>query len=70
MSQGKLYIVGIGPGDPVHLTPAARAAIEAAGVVAGYTTYLDLIPELLAGKELLATGMREEVAIRLAASDE
>ncbi len=61
MSSGKLYVVGIGPGDPQHLTPAARAAIAAAGVVAGYQTYLDLIPELLAGKELLASGMREEV---------
>jgi adenosylcobyric acid synthase len=62
MPSGKLYVVGIGPGDPAHLTPAARAAIEVAEVVAGYVTYLDLIPQLLAGKELLATGMREEVA--------
>jgi adenosylcobyric acid synthase len=61
MPQGKLYVVGIGPGDPQHLTPAARAAIEAAGVVAGYQTYLDLIPELLGGKALLASGMRQEV---------
>jgi adenosylcobyric acid synthase len=61
MSQGKLYVVGIGPGDLQHLTPAARAAIAAAEVVAGYQTYLDLIPELLAGKELLASGMRQEV---------
>ncbi|TLM67132.1 MAG: cobyric acid synthase [Deltaproteobacteria bacterium] len=61
MPQGKLYVVGIGPGDAAHLTPAARTAIAAASVVAGYRTYLDLIPELLAGKELLASGMREEV---------
>ncbi|MHB8709211.1 MAG: precorrin-3B C(17)-methyltransferase, partial [Desulfuromonadales bacterium] len=61
MPQGKLFVVGIGPGDPVHLTPAARAAIEAAEVVAGYSTYLDLIPELLVGKERLASGMRQEV---------
>ena len=61
MPRGKLYVVGIGPGDPAHLTPAARAAIETAEVVAGYTTYLDLIPELLAGKEILSSGMRQEV---------
>ncbi|NJC87826.1 MAG: cobyric acid synthase [Desulfuromonas sp.] len=59
--SGKLFVVGIGPGDSAHLTPAARAAIEAAEVVAGYQTYLDLIPDLLAGKELLASGMRQEV---------
>ena len=61
MPQGKLFVVGIGPGDPAHLTPAARAAIGAAQVVAGYSTYLELIPDLLVGKELLVSGMRQEV---------
>lgn len=61
MPAGKLFVVGLGPGDLTHLTPAARAAIEAADVVVGYQTYLELIPELLAGKELLASGMRQEV---------
>jgi len=58
---GKLWVVGLGPGDILHLTPAAHAAIEQAEVVAGYTTYLELIPELLTSKELLQTGMRQEV---------
>jgi len=61
-SRGKLYVVGLGPGSAEHLTPAARAALEASAVVAGYTTYLELIPaELLAGKRQLASGMRQEV---------
>jgi adenosylcobyric acid synthase len=59
--NGKLWVVGIGPGDIDHMTPAARRAIETAEVVAGYKTYLDLIPELIAGKELLSSGMRQEV---------
>lgn len=68
---GKLYVVGLGPGDTAHLTPAAAAAIAEAEVVTGYGTYLDLIPELLRGKESFATGMRQEVercreALRLA----
>lgn len=58
---GKLWVVGIGPGDAEHMTPAARTAIESADVVAGYKTYLDLIPELIAGKEQLSSGMRQEV---------
>jgi len=58
---GKLSVVGIGPGGMHHMTPAARAAIESAEVVAGYKTYLDLIPDLIAGKERLASGMRQEV---------
>ncbi len=58
---GKLWVVGLGPGDVLHLTPAARAAIEQAEVIAGYKTYLELIPELIAGKEQLQSGMRQEV---------
>lgn len=60
MMSGQLYIVGLGPGDPAHLTPAARAAIERAEVVTGYKTYLELIPELVAGKQTFSTGMRQE----------
>ena len=59
---GKLYVVGLGPGGEEHLTPAARAALEASDVVAGYKTYLELIPEnLLQHKRLLSSGMRQEV---------
>lgn len=58
---GKLWVVGLGPGDVLHLTPAARAAIEQADCIAGYKTYLELIPELIEGKELLSSGMRQEV---------
>lgn len=54
-------VAGIGPGDKAHLTPAARAALAEAEVVAGYGFYLNLIREQLAGKELIASGMRQEV---------
>jgi len=43
---GKLYLVGIGPGDLNQITPAARTAIIEADVVIGYTLYLDLIKSL------------------------
>jgi len=71
----KLYIIGLGPGDTAHLTPAARAAIEQASVVTGYRTYLELIPDLLVGRQTFATGMRQETercreALRRAAAGE
>jgi len=71
--MSRLFIVGIGPGDLKHMTLAAREAVESAGVVVGYKTYLDLIKPLLAGKEVVSTGMTREVercreALRLAAS--
>jgi adenosylcobyric acid synthase len=71
--MGKLYVVGIGPGGCEHITPAALQAIEGAQVVVGYKTYLDLIPQCLAGKEVVSSGMRQEVercrqALELAAA--
>ncbi len=59
--NGKLYVVGIGPGGAEHITPAALRAIAEAQVVVGYKTYLDFIPQCLAGKEIVSSGMRQEV---------
>lgn len=57
-----LTAVSLGPGDESLMTPAARAAIESADVVAGYKGYIELVPEsLLAGKEVVSTGMMGEV---------
>ena len=41
--MSKIYIVGIGPGSEPDMTPRAKNAIEAADVVVGYTTYIELI---------------------------
>lgn len=45
--QGKLWLVGIGPGAINQMTSAAKSAIIAADVVIGYRLYLDLIESLL-----------------------
>jgi len=59
--SGKLYIVGLGPGGPEHMTARARAALAESEVVVGYKTYLRHIPELLAGKKVLSSGMTKEI---------
>lgn len=61
MTMGTLFVVGLGPGSPEFLTEQARAAIARSELVCGYTTYLELIPELLEGKETYTTPMRGEV---------
>lgn len=71
--KGKIFVVGTGPGSLEHLTPAAREAIRTSDVIVGYGTYLDLITDLLKDKEVLSTGMTQEVdrcrkAVELAAS--
>jgi precorrin-3B C17-methyltransferase len=59
--RGILYVVGIGPGAGDHTTPAALAAIRDAEVVVGYTTYIKLVRALIEGKEVIRTGMTEEI---------
>ena len=59
-SRGRLAVVGIGPGDREHLTFRAMRALEEAEVVVGYHTYLRLLGDLLAGKELVGSGMTRE----------
>lgn len=39
----------------------ARAALEGAGSVVGYTRYVDLVRPLIEGKEVFSTGMTHEV---------
>ncbi|QRK06629.1 precorrin-3B C(17)-methyltransferase [Archangium violaceum] len=60
-SGGVLSLVGIGPGDGAHATPAALEAIREAQVVVGYRTYVKLVRHLIEGKEVVQTGMTEEI---------
>ena len=55
--MNKLYVIGLGPGGAYGMTAAARAALEEAEVICGYTVYLDLIAPLTPGKELGSTPM-------------
>ncbi|OGW41241.1 MAG: precorrin-3B C(17)-methyltransferase [Nitrospirae bacterium GWD2_57_9] len=61
LPKGMLYVVGTGPGRVEHITPAAQEAIRNSDVIVGYDTYIDLIPELLSGKNVMSTGMTQEV---------
>ena len=67
--MGRLSVVGIGPGAFEHLTPAALAEIEAADLVVGYGTYIKLVRPLLEGKQVIKTGMTEEIGRARAAVD-
>jgi cobalt-precorrin 5A hydrolase/precorrin-3B C17-methyltransferase len=59
--RGKLFLVGIGPGNPEHMTFKAREAIDRSEVVVGYRTYIKLIEPYLRQKEVIATGMGAEI---------
>ena len=67
---GKISIVGIGPGNLSEMTPKAMALIDAADVIVGYKTYIELIAEITVGKKILASGMRQEIQRAQIAIDE
>jgi precorrin-3B C17-methyltransferase len=59
---GRILIIGFGPGSFAHITQRAREAIEECEVILGYTTYVDLIRDLLKeDQEVIQAGMTEEV---------
>ncbi|MGF9699652.1 precorrin-3B C(17)-methyltransferase [Paenibacillus sp. MABNR03] len=60
--QGKLLIIGFGPGAMEHITTRALEALRESEVIIGYNTYVDLIRPLLDGQEIVRTGMTEEVS--------
>ncbi len=60
--SGSIVVVGLGPGGLEYMAPAARQAIEQAGVIMGYKTYLDLIPDLAPLVRREGSGMRQEVS--------
>lgn len=59
--MSKVYLVGIGPGGPEHMTAQARAAMERSDVLCGYTVYVDLVKALFPGKETYTTPMTREL---------
>ena len=56
-----LYVVGLGPGGSRWMTWEARAALEQAEVLSGYTVYLDLIRGEFPDKEYFSTPMTQEI---------
>jgi len=59
--NGKILLVGFGPGAEEHMSVRALKAIEESDVVIGYSTYIKLVKNLLDGKEVIRKGMTEEI---------
>ena len=58
---GKLFIVGVGPGHHDHMTFRAKQAIEESDSIVGYQTYVNLVQDLIEGKEVFRYDMTQEV---------
>jgi cobalt-precorrin 5A hydrolase / precorrin-3B C17-methyltransferase len=72
-AQGKLTVIGTGPGSKQWMSPQVRDTILAATDLVGYHTYLNLVKDLSVGKECHGSDNRVELdrsrlALDLAAS--
>ena len=60
--MNRLFLVGMGPGNPENMTAVAIRAIEEAELLCGYSVYLDLIRDRWPEKETYTSPMTEELA--------
>ena len=58
--MGKLYVVGIGPGDYDNMTVRADRALGECQVIVGYSVYVDLVKGRYPDKEFRTTAMTQE----------
>lgn len=58
--MGKIFLIGLGPGNPLDMTARAVAALEESDVIAGYTVYVDLVRDQFPQKTFLTSPMRQE----------
>ena len=54
-------MVGIGPGNMENMSIRAVEVIKSSDCIIGYKTYINLIKELVEGKEVISSGMRSEI---------
>ena len=58
--NGKITVIGIGPGGADGMTAEAANALAEADCIIGYHVYVDLVKDAYPGKKLLTTPMRKE----------
>ena len=59
--MGKIYVVGIGPGDRKMMTVQAAEALDNCDIIVGYQAYTDLVRKDYPDKEYYENGMRSEI---------
>lgn len=59
--NGKLFIVGIGPGEEKQMSGLAYETLKNADVIVGYQVYVDLVKNLFPKTEFRTTPMRQEI---------
>lgn len=61
IKKGKIYVVGIGPGNKDNMTFKAYKTIENADVIIGHKTYISLVEKIFPNKRMVKSAMKKEV---------
>lgn len=59
--MGKITVIGIGPGEAEQMTYRAKDSLTSADIIIGYSGYIGLLGDEFKEKEILSTGMKQEV---------
>lgn len=59
--SGKIFVVGIGPGEEKQMSGLAYETLKNVDVIVGYQVYVDLVKQLFKQAEFLTTPMRQEL---------
>ncbi len=59
--KGTLFLVGIGPGDHKDMTAQCVAVLRNCDVVVGYKRYVELAKPFISEKDVISSGMSQEV---------
>lgn len=60
--MGKIYVVGLGPGNKENMTFRAYDVLKNSDIIIGYKTYVDLIEGIFPDKKIIKSYMKKEVA--------
>lgn len=61
MTDKKIYIIGMGPGNIDGMSGEAKKALQQCDIIVGYTVYVDLLHPYFPEKEFATTPMRKEI---------
>lgn len=61
MNKGKIYVVGIGPGNMEDISIRAYNTLKNVDIIAGYITYVNLVKDEFSEKEFYVSGMKKEI---------
>lgn len=59
--KGKIYVVGMGPGNKENMTFRAYKVLEESDIIIGHKTYIALAEKIFPNKKMIKSAMKKEI---------